>query len=142
MSETNLRQCPVCKYAVNMFEWRQCKNIHCLLDYNHLIEIPSPRSDADQVRTLTVEERRKFVMNDGMHCPVCALNEIMPLGEFDLVEDNKVTRLMMCPNHHRWHEVYTLTAVMTPAEHDASYCPPLEKDEAGTEQPVIPTNPT
>lgn len=119
-----LRKCTTCKFAVNSWEWRQCRNSDCPHEYTTLQpgeNMPAPTAKKEV--TLSVMDRRVYLHNHGSVCPFCFIIDTMVDGPREQVTDLKLSQPMRCKKGHEWHEIYSLTGVMTNHEHEIAYPP-------------------
>ena len=68
------------------------------------------------MKTLTNEQQRQYVSDDGGRCPYCRSDQIEGNGGFDF-EGGRVFQEVSCLDcNERWMDVYTLSNVIEVSE--------------------------
>lgn len=117
-----LRHCYGCTCDVNHFEWKTCKNVNCPGEFSILeVVYQAPNLPLKpRPRELTVTQRRRAMLNNGMACPFC---EKPSLTMSDIIDQSgiRATREMTCENKHTWFEVFGLVNIISERDHDILY---------------------
>lgn len=134
-SDTSLRKCSTCKFAVNQWEWKRCRNTECPHEFSTLVpgeNMPAPTQK--EAPSLSVMDRRIYIHNQGHVCPFCFNTNTEVDGHTEQVTETKIAQPMRCTKGHEWHEIYTLTSVVTNQEYDIAYPPEDEQQPTNNDQ--------